>query len=177
MIRKEDVCKIGYFTKPHGVKGEIGLVLSYDIFAYADAPFLICEIEGIFVPFFIEECRRKTDSVLLVKLEIIDSEEAVRKFTNCEVYYPFQAMKGGEGGVWNLASEGWWSFIDYTVSDEMHGILGKIIAIDESTTNTLLQIDYAGRELLIPAVDEWVISADHKNKELKLSVPAGLLEL
>jgi 16S rRNA processing protein RimM len=174
MIKKEDVCKIGHFTKPHGVKGEIGLVLSHDVFAYADPSFLICEIEGILVPFFIEECRSKTDTVLLVKLAIIDSEEAVREFSNCEVYYPFRAMKGE---VLNLADEGWWSFRDYTVSDETRGVLGKIIAIDESTANTLLQIDYAGRELLIPAVDEWIISADHKNKELKLSVPAGLLEL
>jgi 16S rRNA processing protein RimM len=174
MIKKEGVCKIGYFTKPHGVKGEIGLVVSYDIFAYAPPPFLICEIEGALVPFFIEECRSKTDAVLLVKLAIIDSEESVREFSNREVYCLLQDMKGE---LQSFAGKGWRSFMGYTVSDETQGALGKIIAIDESTANALLQIDYAGRELLIPAVDGWIVSADHKNKELQLSVPAGLFEL
>ncbi|MDR1557299.1 MAG: ribosome maturation factor RimM [Tannerellaceae bacterium] len=173
MINKEDVCRIGYLTKPHGVKGEIGLVLSYDIFAQAGEPFLICEIEGILVPFFIETWRSKTDTVCLVKLELIDTEEAVREFSKREVYYPLRSMEGEapDGGG------GWWDFVGYTVSDETHGLLGELRAIDESTANTLLQIDYAGRELLIPAVEEWLISAVHENKELKLSLPPGLLEL
>ncbi|MDR1938837.1 MAG: ribosome maturation factor RimM [Tannerellaceae bacterium] len=174
MIRNEEVFKIGHFTKPHGIKGEIGLVTAYDIFSHAGDPFLICEIEGILVPFFIEEYRSKTETVLLVKLETVDSEEAAREFSNCEVYYPLQALKEEDRSV---ASTGWAAYTGYTISDEAHGLLGEIRAIDESTANTLLQIDCREKELLVPAVEGWIRSVDHGKKQLTISVPEGLLDL
>jgi 16S rRNA processing protein RimM len=177
MIEKDTVCKTGYFTKPHGVKGEIGLVLSYDIFSHADEPFVVCEMDGILVPFFIETYRRKTDTVTLVKLETVDSEEAVRKFSNREVYYPRKDMKeDGTADERQTSGTGWADFAGYLVSDEKD-VLGEITAIDESTANILLQIDREGRELLVPAVEEWITSVDHKHKRLTLAVPEGLLDL
>ena len=60
MIKKEDVFKIGQFAKPHGIKGEIALVTNSDVFDDSDDPYIICEMDGILVPFFIEEYRYKT---------------------------------------------------------------------------------------------------------------------
>ena len=65
MIKKEDVFKIGQFAKPHGIKGEIALVTNSDVFDDSDDPYIICEMDGILVPFFIEEYRYKTDTCLL----------------------------------------------------------------------------------------------------------------
>ncbi|MDR1918888.1 MAG: ribosome maturation factor RimM [Tannerellaceae bacterium] len=174
MIRKEEVGKIGRFTKPHGIKGEIGLVTAYDIFDAEGEPFLICEIEGILVPFFIEAYRSKNDSLFLVKLETVDSEAAVRELSHREVYYPLQALQAEDR---KLPATGWAAYIGYSVADEQHGLLGAIKAIDESTLNTLLQIDSGEKEWLIPAVDEWVLAVDHGERRLSLAVPEGLLEL
>ena len=74
MIKKEDVFKIGQFAKPHGIKGEITLLTTSDVFDDSDDPFIVCEFEGILVPFFIEEYRYKSDSSILVKLENVNSE-------------------------------------------------------------------------------------------------------
>ena len=52
MIKKEDVFKIGQFAKPHGIKGEIALVTNSDVFDDSDDPYIICEMDGILVPFF-----------------------------------------------------------------------------------------------------------------------------
>jgi len=79
MIKKEDVFKIGQFAKPHGIKGEITLLTTSDVFDDSDDPFIVCEFEGILVPFFIEEYRYKSDSSILVKLENIDSELQARE--------------------------------------------------------------------------------------------------
>jgi 16S rRNA processing protein RimM len=174
MIRKDDVVKIGHFTKPHGIKGEIGLMTTYDIFKNNDNAILICETEGILVPFFIEEYRSKTETVLLVKLETIDSVEVARRFSNCDVYYPLQAIKDEER---NAIATGWSAYIGYTVSDKEYGLLGEITAIDESTVNTLLRIDCQEKELLIPGVEEWIISVVHETKHLEVIIPKGLLEL
>lgn len=51
MIKKEDVFKIGQFAKPHGIKGEIALVTNSDVFDDSDDPYIICEMDGILVPF------------------------------------------------------------------------------------------------------------------------------
>ena len=157
MIKKEDVFKIGQFAKPHGIKGEIALVTNSDVFDDSDDPYIICEMDGILVPFFIEEYRYKTDTVILLKLKNVDDEKAAREFSNRDMT--------------------WDSFIGYRVIDEHHGEIGEITDVDESTINVLLQIDHNGEELLLPAAEELILSADHENKTLAVSVPEGLLDL
>ena len=55
MIKKDEVFKIGIFNKPHGVKGEISFTFTDDIFDRVECEYLVCLLDGIFVPFFIEE--------------------------------------------------------------------------------------------------------------------------
>lgn len=173
MIKKEDVFKIGQFTKPHGVKGELALVTRSDVFDESDDPYIVCDIEGILVPFFIEEYRYKTDSVILVKLEYVDTEEAAREFVHREVYYPLEEM-----GEKEWAEEATWdSFIGYTVTDLQYGELGCIVDVDTSTINVLLKIDRDGQELLFPAADELITDADATARRLTVSLPEGLLDL
>jgi len=87
MIRQEDVYKIGRLGKPHGVKGEITFHFQDDVFDRVDADYLIIEVDGILVPFFIEEYRFRSDEVALLKLEDIDTQEAARQLTNSDVYF------------------------------------------------------------------------------------------
>ena len=173
MIRKEEVFKIGQFAKPHGIKGEISLVTNCDLFDDVEDPCIVCEVDGILVPFFIEDYRYKADTVMLVKLENVNDEKAVRDFTNREVFFLLEDV--GEDDL--VGDMSWDSFIGYTVIDEQHGDLGKITDVDETTINVLLQIDHKGNEILLPAAEELITSADHENKTLRVSVPEGLLDL
>ena len=68
MIRKEEVFKIGVINKPHGVKGEVSFTFTDDIFDRVDCDYLILLMDGILVPFFMEEYRFRSDNVALVKL-------------------------------------------------------------------------------------------------------------
>ena len=70
MIREGEVFKIGQFAKPHGIKGELSLVTNSDVLEDAEDPYIVCEMDGILVPFFVEDFRYKTDTVVLVKLEV-----------------------------------------------------------------------------------------------------------
>ena len=90
MIKKDEVFKIGVFNKPHGVKGELSFTFTDDIFDRVDCEYLICLLDGIMVPFFMEEYRFRSDTTALVKLERIDTAEQARKFTNVEVYFPLK---------------------------------------------------------------------------------------
>lgn len=174
MIKKEEVFKIGQFAKPHGIKGEISLVTNCDLFDEVEDPCIICEMDGILVPFFVEEYRYKTDTVILLKLENVNDEKAAREFTNREVFFLLDAVNDDDDLVGDMT---WDSFVGYTVTDTRHGELGKITDVDETTINVLLQIDHNGEELLLPAVEDLILSADHDNKTLQVALPEGLLDL
>ena len=55
MIRTEEVYKIGKIGKPHGVRGEVSLMFSDDVFDRVDADYLVLMVDGILVHFFFEE--------------------------------------------------------------------------------------------------------------------------
>lgn len=173
MIKKEDVFKIGQFAKPHGVKGEIALITDYDLFDDSGDDYIVCDMDGILVPFFIEDYRYKSDTVVLVKLENVDDEVAAREFSGRQVYYPLSKVEPEEvteGGSWN-------SLIGFEVVDKQHGLLGIVTDVDDSTINVLLKISSKEKELLLPAVDELILTVDVKGKRLDVSVPDGLLDI
>lgn len=173
MIKKEEMFKIGRFAKPHGVKGELALVTESDVFDNSDDPYIVCDIDGIFVPFFIESYRYKGSSVILLKLEYVNTEEVAREFVNLDVYYPLDAME--ESDI--IGEVTWDNFIGYTVTDIKYGLLGNITQVEDSTVNVLFQIDHRGEPLLMPAVEELITDVDHQNRTLTVSLPEGLLDL
>lgn len=153
MIKKDEVFKIGIFNKPHGVKGEISFTFTDDIFDRVECEYLVCLLDGIFVPFFIEEYRFRSDTTALVKLEGVDTSEKARMFTNVEVYFPKKYVGEEEDSddipTWNY-------FIGFKVEDVNHGELGEIVAVDDSTMNVLFAIEKGGEELLLPAHEEFI---------------------
>ena len=173
MIRQEEVFKIGQFAKPHGIKGELSLLTQCDLFEETDEPYIVCEMDGILVPFFVEEYRYKSDSVMLLKLEDVNSDADARPFVNKEVFYPLDLVDP-EALVGEMT---WDNFMGYTVVDAHKGELGAITAVDESTINVLLQINHNGEELLIPAAEELITAVDHEARRLEVSLPDGLLDL
>lgn len=171
MIRKEEVFKIGIINKPHGIKGEVSFTFTDDIFdRVEDCDYLVLLLDGIMVPFFMEEYRFKSDSTVLVKFEGIDTAEAARKFTNVEVYYPKKYMEETEDiSSWNF-------FVGYKVQDVNHGMLGEITDVDDTTMNVLFVIEQEGEELLLPAHEEFIVDLDRKKHILIVDIPEGLLE-
>lgn len=171
MIKKDEVYKIGVINKPHGVKGEVSFTFTDDIFDRVDCDYLILLMDGIFVPFFMEEYRFRSDNAALVKFEDIDTAEKARMFTNVEVYFPVKfAEEQDEISSWNF-------FIGFEVNDVNHGNLGKIIDVDDATMNVLFIIEREdGEELMLPAHEEFILDIDRKKKTMKVDIPDGLLD-
>lgn len=176
MINPDEVFKIGQFAKPHGIKGEITLIMDYDVsddWDEQEEPYIICEVNGILVPFFVEEYRYKNDTALLLKLEGIDSEAEAREFSNRMVYYPLSKVNTNE----LVGDITWDNFIGFTVVDKQRGEIGQITHVDETTLNVLLEIRYDGRDILLPAADELIQDVDYAQKRIMVSMPEGLLDL
>ena len=172
MIKKEEVYKIGLFNKPHGIHGELQFTFTDDIFDRVDCDYLVCLLDGIFVPFFIEEYRFRSDSTALVKLEGVDTAERARTFTNVEVYFPVKyAEEAGDGELsWNF-------FVGFRMEDTRHGLLGEVVEVDTATVNTLFVVEKDGEELLVPAQEEFIVGIDQRRKLITVELSEGLLNL
>lgn len=173
MIKPEEVYRIGRIGKPHGVKGELQLQFDDDIFDTTDADYLVLEIDGILVPFFIEEYRFRSDSVALMKLEDIDTQEQARELVGAEVFFPRALAEEREEDL------SWQQLVGYRATEAATGApLGTITGIDMSTVNTLLEVATPdGRDMLIPAAADFVKDVDTEKQEVLLDLPEGLLEL
>ena len=102
----------------HGVKGEISLVTDYDLFDDSEDDYIVCDMDGILVPFFIEDYRYKSDTVVLLKLENVNDEIAAREFSNRMVYYPLNKVEQEE-----LTDDmSWNGLIGFEVVDKQHDI-------------------------------------------------------
>ena len=77
-----NVYKIGKLGKAHGVRGEVQMQFSDDVFDRTDADYVFLKIDGLLVPFFFEEYRfRSAPSMCDVCGGcVLPAEEALVKF-------------------------------------------------------------------------------------------------
>ena len=169
MIREEEVYKIGRLGKTHGVKGEVSFLFDDDVFDRVDADYLVLMVDGILVPFFIEEYRFRSDTTAIVKFCDIDTQERARELTGCDVYFPRKLADSDEGNM------SWAEIVGYSIVDASTGrTVGKIASIDDSTINILFCLEDG---TLIPASEELITDIDQEKRIITIDIPEGLLEL
>lgn len=170
MIKEQEVYKIGVIGKAHGVKGELSIQIDDDVFDRVDAEYLVLKLDGIFVPFFMEEYRFKSDSVALVKFEGVDTQERARELTGVEVYFPRELAEQDEDAELSYSA-----LVGYTLIDDNSGKpVGTIAYVDEQTINIMFELE-DGR--LIPASEELIVDVDQQARTITLDIPDGILDL
>ncbi len=176
MIRREEVAAVGELIKTHGIAGELVMTSPYDgLFEGTDTPYIICDMDGILVPFFIESYRPRGAASLLVKLEYVDDEHAARRFVHRTAYYPIDRLP--ENDSEGADDPAWECFVGYQLTDEAGREVGTVAAVDASTANVLFRVDREGHELLIPVASEVVHGVDHAARRIAVDMPEGLLDL
>ena len=169
MIKEEEVYRIGRLGKPHGVKGEVTMQVDDDVFDRVDADFLVLRVDGILVPFYMEEYRFRTDTTALIKFEDVDTVEQARQFTNCDVYFLRRLADDDE------SEYTWTFFVGFELIEASSGKpVGRIAAVDDSTQNVLFQLEDG---TLIPAAEELINQIDPQKKQIHMALPEGLLNL
>lgn len=189
MIRPEEVYKIGRLGKAHGLGGEVTMQVDDDVFYRVDADYLILELDGILVPFFLEEYRFKTDDVALIKFEDIDTQQRARELTGSSVFFPRQLAEEerleDEGREMSeegreMSEEGYSptisyaQLVGYTVMNANDGnkAVGEIAYIDRQTINTMFELTDG---TLLPAAEELITDIDTATHTITMDIPEGLL--
>lgn len=163
----------GEFNKPHGIKGEISA--SFD--PRVDVGALKCvvaEVNGLFVPFFIDAIRsRGADAVLLTIDGITDENEA--KLLSRK---PLYLLNGDAALAADDEDDGFYAedLVGFSALDEDGAVIGKIAGVDSTTANVLFVIDRPdGSEALVPVAVEFIDGIDPESATITLRLPDGLL--
>jgi 16S rRNA processing protein RimM len=172
MISKNDVFPIGQITKPHGVNGEMSFSFTSDVFDNEDVPYFIFDMQGILVPFFLDEYRFKGSTTGLLKLDGITTDEQARGFAGLTIFLPKSYLDKVEDTEIELDY-----FAGFSLVDSEKGLLGVISEVDQTTDNVLFVIPTKDDELLIPAGEEYIEEIDHDKKIIYVKLPEGLLDL
>ena len=169
MIKQEEVYKIGRLGKSHGVRGEVSFLFDDDVFDRVDAEYLILDIDGILVPFFIEEYRFRSDTTALMKFEGIDTQERARELTGCDVYFPRNLAASDDDSI------SWSAIVGFDIIDaSTDKSVGRIASIDDSTLNILFCLEDGH---LIPASEDLITQIDQQARTITMHLPAGLIDL
>ena len=173
MILKSEVFPAGHINKPRGTKGELVFSANSDLLCNEDVEYLIFEIEGILVPFFIDEIKAGNGNQGTIKFDEIDDENKAKMFSGLTFFLPEKFL--GEAKTTGEVELNY--FIGFTLFDEKAGKSGCIIDIDQSTENELFIVQNGKNEILIPVTMDFITDIDHKKKIIYTDLPEGLLEL
>lgn len=180
MITRQEITGAGVFTKTHGINGELVAALSIPFEFFDDNAMFICEMDGIYVPFFIDSVRPRGSKSALIKPMDINNEAKAKLFVNKELYILKRDLLGFQEEHDDSESEGAYAddLIGYTVTDENAGFLGEITDIEDSTANMLFILRTPeDKTLYIPVAEPFIINIDPETKSVVTSLPEGLVDL
>lgn len=172
MISKKDILQVGSTQKPYGIKGEILIRFRKAEYADVETEYYFVEIEGIPVPFFIEEFTYSTDVTARVKFEDVDDEITAARYVNSDVFLPRELVKSSS----EQTDASWDYFTGFTVIDQHGEQLGVIEEVDDSTMNILFVVRSDEKEYLIPATEDFIVAIDEENSLIEMYLPEGLIE-
>lgn len=174
MINLEDCVQLGLLTRPHGIKGHMVLKLknlSFEEIEQMELVYLI--IDGLPVPFFIEEFSERSEGAIIIKLDDIISETEARIYSEVEVYIDRNILLDNT----NSNSTNPFHLIGYEVIDDKFGHIGILDSLLEYDKNPVLRILKERKEILIPFHLEFIQTIDDTKKEILVNCPDGLLDL
>lgn len=169
-MNKQDCYSIGYISKTHGLKGEVTAVFVVPI-DLDSVKSVFIEMKGSLVPYLIQSFSDRGDKAFL-KFEDVNTTEQAANLKSSALYLSKTvrpSLKRGE--FYND------EIVGFTVEDETEGVLGLLKQVIQSGPSRLLEIDYNGKDVLIPVNGPFIKSVNKSKKLIKVSLPEGFLNI
>ena len=177
MITRDQLIEVGHFNKAHGVNGEANAAMLIDTELMPRLSCLVCDMDGIYVPFFVTSIRPKGATTLLLTIDGFSSDQEVVALVGKEIYAlkrDYDVLAQAADADEELPLD---YFIGFTLTDRGTSV-GEIVDVDDSTDNVLFVV--RGNDdmtVTIPAVDDLIASMDLEAKVIDMDLPDGLLTI
>ena len=178
MITYDQLTRIGSLLKPHGIKGEIVAELDFDI-DLTQLSCIVLDMDGIFVPFFLESVRPRSSHSSLVLINDVMDENKAKELCGKEFY----ALSGDlDAEFMESLDDGFFlsDLIGFTLIEKSLGEIGEIIDFDDSTENCLLIIKpkrEGESNIFIPLAPELITEVSEKDRVVEMDLPEGIIYL
>jgi 16S rRNA processing protein RimM len=161
-----ELAYVGYFSKVHGIKGQLVLRLEHD--------FLVDEVNALFIetttgkaPYYISDIK-ENKSGLIMSLEELDTVEKARSLTGKKVFVDSKFM---------IEEEEDFNWIGYELIDKSYGSIGKISELTNNGVQLLITVSFNGKEIILPLVEDFIERIDEAEKKLFFNAPEGLIDV
>lgn len=168
----EDLLQVGAITQTHGIKGEV------KVFPTTDDPNRFKKLKETILDTGKEKITLEIESVkffkqfVILKFKGIDNINDVEKYKGKNLYVTRAnavKLKKDEYFIADL--------IDIEVFDETDNLLGTLTDVIETGANDVYQIAMKdGKEVLIPAIKECILSVDIDARKMVVHILDGLLD-
>jgi 16S rRNA processing protein RimM len=172
-MQKEDCFYLGKIVSKYSFRGEVLVKID------TDEPELYDNMESVFVslrnnlvPFFIKKCRLHKSSLLRIDFEEITNEDDADRIMGSELYLPLSFLPKLTGNKFYFHE-----VIGFTMIDSVHGDIGSIQSVNDTTSQALFEVQKNDKQLLIPISDEIITKIDRDNKTIHVTTPEGLVDL
>ena len=172
LARHASLSDVGSITKVDGHDGSVLVKLSSpddsDVF---DDDFLLVVVDGNVAPLRIDACQMRGERSATVHFARVKSVSAAEMLVGCRVC----ALQPSDS---DATSDTDFSLVGYSVSDSNLGLIGSISDIDDRVqANPIFVVQSSHGEVLIPAVDEFIVSVDDVKRLITMDIPQGLVSL
>lgn len=176
MITRDELIAIGHYNKPHGVAGELSATVDVELEVLSGLSCLVSDIDGIFVPFFVNAIRPKSGDTMLLTIDGIEDEKEAARLVNRDI---FALKRDYRQESIDAEADGYPLdfFIGFELRDSDGSRVGEIIDVDEQTENAIFVVERYGSEIMVPATDDLIVEFDIDNKLMVMDLPDGLLDL
>jgi len=163
---------LGRIIKTSGYEGAVTIKLEHYFLGnipHIESVFL--EIEGRPVPFFIADTEYSGAELLKLKFIDYESDIKVAPFIGSRVFLTTHQTTA-------KSTRGFESFIGFKIIDNNDSLIGTVSEIIDTHGQLLMNIlSPAGKEILIPLHEDFIVSVDKRKKVLLLDLPDGLTEI
>lgn len=167
-----DLVHVANTVRPHGLNGHISIKLNQEYSEetlFTERPVFLY-IEGLPVPFFPEEIKTAGE-YFAVKFKWIENSEEADKYKNLQVYIPENdcILNDNQNLDFNL--------IGYAVHDIKYGFVGNITNFNDIPGNPVFETQLDNKTIIIPYVDDFIISINENTKTVEIQTPVGLIDI
>lgn len=170
---KDDCFYLGKVVSKHSFKGEVLIKLDTDEpEAYEKMESVFVLLGGNLVPFFIAQSQLHKSALLRVRFKEVATEADADRIMGSEIYLPLTFLPKLTGNKFYYHE-----VMGFSVHDSVHGPIGTIQNVNDSTAQALFEVEKDGRQLLIPISDAIITKVDRGAKTIFVNTPEGLVDL
>ncbi len=169
----EDFLQVGVITATHGIRGEV------KVFPTTDDPERFLDLETVYLDTGREKKLLTISSVkffkqfVILKFKEFDNINDVEPFRKKSLLVTREQAVPLEEDEYFIAD-----LIGLRVITDEDKVLGELTDVLETGANDVYQVtDENGKEVLLPAIKDCILSVDLEKGEMKVHILEGLLDL